>query len=153
MRLNMHVDCWSWSDLFDLCKRNVGYLGTYTWSSPCPTKWYPKISSTSFQSIPNALSFGLLSPTLLGQLCCRWRETVLSTPKLWRSIASSRSKEQTRKQNNHFLETSLERSASCPLAVVEMPPRRRSCICAETGLMYSDTCISLGSFGTYLCLW
>ncbi|KAJ7208723.1 hypothetical protein C8J57DRAFT_1021890, partial [Mycena rebaudengoi] len=29
---------------------------------------------------------GLLSPVLLGQICCKWRAAAFGTPRLWRAI-------------------------------------------------------------------
>ncbi|KAJ7602657.1 hypothetical protein DFH06DRAFT_1258605, partial [Mycena polygramma] len=61
---------------------------------------------------------GILSPTLLTQICQRWREIALETPALWRATALS---------NNVFgfpwnlqakqFDIWLERSRDCPLAL------------------------------------
>lgn len=64
-----------------------------------------------------APAFGPLSPTLLTQICHKWREIALSTPALWRAVALSGSRKWTTKQKVHFLETALERSGSCSLSI------------------------------------
>ncbi|KAJ7030635.1 hypothetical protein C8F04DRAFT_1113104 [Mycena alexandri] len=62
--------------------------------------------------------FGRLSPSLLAQICRKWREIALNTPALWRafSISSYQSKFYPQR-SRHLLEISLDRSGSFPLAI------------------------------------
>ncbi|KAJ7667465.1 hypothetical protein DFH06DRAFT_218907 [Mycena polygramma] len=67
---------------------------------------------------------GILAPTTLGQICHEWREIALSTPSLWRAISlyldfdrRKGSDKESLKNMFCILETWLERSCSCPLAI------------------------------------
>ncbi|KAJ7762478.1 hypothetical protein B0H16DRAFT_515485 [Mycena metata] len=62
---------------------------------------------------------GSLSPLLLGQICRRWREIALSTPKLWRAIQFELEYGDFEKQDMHaeLLDAWLSRSGHCPLAL------------------------------------
>ncbi|KAJ7178121.1 hypothetical protein C8R46DRAFT_1075888 [Mycena filopes] len=60
---------------------------------------------------------GRYSPNVLGQICRKWRETALSTPALWRAISVPLQQETRLAQKLRLLETSLDRSKSCPLSI------------------------------------
>ncbi|KAJ7672442.1 hypothetical protein DFH06DRAFT_93023 [Mycena polygramma] len=60
---------------------------------------------------------GILSPNLLVQICRKWREIALTTPTLWRGISLNLHKQTRLQQKLRLLETSLKRSASCPLSI------------------------------------
>ncbi|KAJ7130357.1 hypothetical protein C8R44DRAFT_775413 [Mycena epipterygia] len=62
---------------------------------------------------------GLLSPTLLCQICRKWREIGFSTPALWRAVKFTLSWRDKPKHDQalHLLETYLKRSGSCPLSI------------------------------------
>ncbi|KAJ7454018.1 hypothetical protein B0H11DRAFT_2070014 [Mycena galericulata] len=60
---------------------------------------------------------GLRSPTLLCQICRKWRQIALSTPALWRAIRAIWFS-QTLNTDRDLLETSLKLSGSCPLSIV-----------------------------------
>ncbi|KAJ7720921.1 hypothetical protein B0H16DRAFT_1738563 [Mycena metata] len=62
--------------------------------------------------------FGRLSPSLLTQICRKWRDIALNTPALWRAfwISSHQSKFYPQR-SLHLLEISLDRSGSFPLAI------------------------------------
>ncbi|KAJ7042992.1 hypothetical protein C8F04DRAFT_1029960 [Mycena alexandri] len=67
-------------------------------------------------------STGLLSPTLLAQICGKWREIALSTPELWRALEFDLIHlKQTRRGRGHInasgLKTWLDRSRACPLSL------------------------------------
>ncbi|KAJ6532686.1 hypothetical protein DFH09DRAFT_1370184 [Mycena vulgaris] len=57
------------------------------------------------------------SPTLLGQICRKWREIALTTPALWRAVALLFLKQQRREPNLGLLDAFLTRSGSCPLTI------------------------------------
>ncbi|KAJ7660786.1 hypothetical protein DFH06DRAFT_1472092 [Mycena polygramma] len=59
---------------------------------------------------------GRLSPTLLTQICRRWREVALGTPELWRALSLSYKATPT-KNEVQILHLWLNRSRSCPLSV------------------------------------
>ncbi|KAJ7834302.1 hypothetical protein B0H13DRAFT_2678693 [Mycena leptocephala] len=60
---------------------------------------------------------GLLSPTLLTHICCRWREIALGTPALWSAITSSYHGYIPLKQKAHLFDLWLKRSRFCPLSL------------------------------------
>jgi len=60
-------------------------------------------------------STGLLSPTLLTQICGRWREIALETPMLWRAISLSLYAILFHRQ--HPILDFLGRSGCCPLSI------------------------------------
>ncbi|KAJ7734775.1 hypothetical protein DFH07DRAFT_928399 [Mycena maculata] len=62
-------------------------------------------------------ALGLRSPTVLSHICYKWREIALSTPTLWRAIALSDSRRQTKAQWLNVLEAFLKRSGSYPLSI------------------------------------
>ncbi|KAJ7659353.1 hypothetical protein DFH06DRAFT_1195559 [Mycena polygramma] len=57
--------------------------------------------------------FGPLSPTVLTQICCRWRAIALATPTLWRAISFSGRKVGEVEQILLW----LSRSGGCPLSI------------------------------------
>ncbi|KAJ7866327.1 hypothetical protein B0H13DRAFT_2670755 [Mycena leptocephala] len=59
---------------------------------------------------------GLLSPTLLTQICRRWREIALGTPALWSAI-SSHIRRIPLEQKAHIFDLWLKRSRFCPLSL------------------------------------
>ncbi|KAJ7439487.1 hypothetical protein FB451DRAFT_1059562 [Mycena latifolia] len=59
---------------------------------------------------------GLLSPTLLCQICRKWRDIALSTPALWRAVTLSIRKKYARKEKLRLLESFLTRSISYPFS-------------------------------------
>ncbi|KAJ7430431.1 hypothetical protein B0H11DRAFT_1627498, partial [Mycena galericulata] len=59
---------------------------------------------------------GLLSPTILTQICRKWREIALTTPALWRAIMLC-DENIDYEQQVHTLEIWLSRSGSCPLSI------------------------------------
>ncbi|KAJ6474399.1 hypothetical protein C8R47DRAFT_708622 [Mycena vitilis] len=59
---------------------------------------------------------GLLSPTLLSQICRRWREVALGTPALWKAL-SLVDKAESLEKKDQILHLWLSRSRSCPLSV------------------------------------
>ncbi|KAJ7909679.1 hypothetical protein B0H13DRAFT_2330136 [Mycena leptocephala] len=61
---------------------------------------------------------GLLSPTLLTQICRRWREIALGTPALWRAISSyHESIHIPYDLVIHAFDTWLNRSGCCPVSL------------------------------------
>ncbi|KAJ7694495.1 hypothetical protein B0H16DRAFT_1904269 [Mycena metata] len=63
---------------------------------------------------------GLLSPITLGQICRLWREMAFSTPRLWRTFTiflRLGDSVQNYDADHPRIETSLQRSGSCPLSV------------------------------------
>ncbi|KAJ7709338.1 hypothetical protein B0H16DRAFT_651637 [Mycena metata] len=60
---------------------------------------------------------GSSSPNLLGQICRKWREIVLSTPALWRGISLSLSNGKHIDQKLRLLQLWLQRSGSCLLSI------------------------------------
>ncbi|KAJ7257136.1 hypothetical protein C8J57DRAFT_1517176 [Mycena rebaudengoi] len=61
---------------------------------------------------------GLLSPTLLGQICRIWREIAFDTPRLWRAIEIDLSEEGSMLDAQlDALTTWLSRSKNCPLSL------------------------------------
>ncbi|KAJ7130364.1 hypothetical protein C8R44DRAFT_905853 [Mycena epipterygia] len=62
-------------------------------------------------------TIGLLSPTMLGQICHKWREIAFCTPMLWRAISLHLAKTKQIKSNLAILQTWLKRSGSCPLSI------------------------------------
>ncbi|KAJ7716294.1 hypothetical protein B0H16DRAFT_1701418 [Mycena metata] len=66
---------------------------------------------------------GLLSPITLGQICRLWREMAFSTPRLWRTFTiflRLGDSVQNYDADHPRIETSLQRSGSCPLSVQYM---------------------------------
>ncbi|KAJ7659321.1 hypothetical protein DFH06DRAFT_439297 [Mycena polygramma] len=68
--------------------------------------------------------FGIGSPTMLAQVCRRWRLIALSTPMLWRAISfiisgkpASPKLSRVLERRLQIFETWLSRSGSCPLSV------------------------------------
>ncbi|KAJ6532698.1 hypothetical protein DFH09DRAFT_1181997 [Mycena vulgaris] len=57
------------------------------------------------------------SPTLLGQICRKWREIALTTPALWRAVALLFLEQHRREPNLGLLDAFLTRSGSCPLSI------------------------------------
>ncbi|KAJ7130392.1 hypothetical protein C8R44DRAFT_65393 [Mycena epipterygia] len=60
---------------------------------------------------------GLLSPTLLCQICRKWRDIALSTPSLWRAVTVSFLERVPPEENLRLLEAFMNHSASCPLSI------------------------------------
>ncbi|KAJ7161992.1 hypothetical protein C8R43DRAFT_919847 [Mycena crocata] len=60
---------------------------------------------------------GLLSPTVLGHVCRRWRDIAFSTPALWRAISVSLGEPRLDDKLFRTLETWLSRSESLPLSL------------------------------------
>ncbi|KAJ6565464.1 hypothetical protein DFH09DRAFT_1034809 [Mycena vulgaris] len=60
---------------------------------------------------------GLFSPTALGHICHKWRETSLSTPVLWRAISLYLDDKAKVQFSLRLLESWLQRSGSCPLSI------------------------------------
>ncbi|KAJ7228040.1 hypothetical protein C8J57DRAFT_1583541, partial [Mycena rebaudengoi] len=62
---------------------------------------------------------GLLSPATLGQVCRRWREIALGTPRLWRAIDIELPLDFERlfTAGLNILEAWLTRSKNCPLSL------------------------------------
>jgi hypothetical protein len=58
---------------------------------------------------------GRSSPTILTQICQKWREIALATPKLWRAI--SLTADIDLEQRLHMCHAWLTRSCSCPLSI------------------------------------
>ncbi|KAJ7437660.1 hypothetical protein B0H11DRAFT_1634014, partial [Mycena galericulata] len=59
---------------------------------------------------------GLLSPTLLTQVCRQWRDIAISSPRLWVSLQLHLVREFLPQQLN-LLRTWLTRSGACPLSL------------------------------------
>ncbi|KAJ7704589.1 hypothetical protein B0H17DRAFT_13769 [Mycena rosella] len=60
---------------------------------------------------------GPSSPSLLGQICRKWRDITLSNPKLWRAVRLTLNKKRRFKQQLRLLDTFLDRSGSCRLSI------------------------------------
>ncbi|KAJ7507069.1 hypothetical protein B0H11DRAFT_1970085 [Mycena galericulata] len=60
---------------------------------------------------------GLRSPTLLCQICRKWRHIALSTPALWRAIRAIWFSQSRVEKERDLFETSLKLSGSCPLSI------------------------------------
>ncbi|KAJ7127873.1 hypothetical protein C8R44DRAFT_733283 [Mycena epipterygia] len=59
----------------------------------------------------------LLYPTILGQICRKWRQIALSTPVLWRAIALTFPEDDPPEPRIQLLATWLNRSGSFPLSI------------------------------------
>ncbi|KAJ7789904.1 hypothetical protein B0H13DRAFT_2521621 [Mycena leptocephala] len=60
-------------------------------------------------------STGILSPTLLTQICRRWREISLATPALWKAVSLSSSGVPLKRRAH--ISNLLSRSGCCPLSI------------------------------------
>ncbi|KAJ7178150.1 hypothetical protein C8R46DRAFT_1346378 [Mycena filopes] len=60
---------------------------------------------------------GRLSPTVLGQICQKWRAIAFGTPNLWRGISLSIANGKRLDQKLRLLELWLRLSGSCPLSI------------------------------------
>ncbi|KAJ7178146.1 hypothetical protein C8R46DRAFT_1075963 [Mycena filopes] len=60
---------------------------------------------------------GRLSPTVLAQICQKWRAIAFGTPNLWRGISLSIANGKRIDQKLRLLELWLRRSGSCPLSI------------------------------------
>ncbi|KAJ7734790.1 hypothetical protein DFH07DRAFT_928418 [Mycena maculata] len=60
---------------------------------------------------------GLFSPIVLGQVCQKWREIILSTSALWKGAAVSLNRYSNFDRTLRLLETSLQRSGSRALSI------------------------------------
>ncbi|KAJ6577818.1 hypothetical protein B0H19DRAFT_1121453 [Mycena capillaripes] len=61
---------------------------------------------------------GIFSPTLLGQICRKWREIALTTSSLWRTIPLSFGRNpQAAKHHAYLCDVWLRRSRCCPLSI------------------------------------
>ncbi|KAJ7259243.1 hypothetical protein C8J57DRAFT_1073281 [Mycena rebaudengoi] len=59
---------------------------------------------------------GILSPTLLGQICRNWRKIALDTPRLWRAIEIYFFRGSSFDAKLSILTTWLLRSKNCPIS-------------------------------------
>ncbi|KAJ7178134.1 hypothetical protein C8R46DRAFT_1346367 [Mycena filopes] len=92
--------------------------------SPCPALDLPYdvVAEVFLQVLPTYPTappiFGRFSPSVLAQICAKWREVALTTPALWRAISvSSRQLKSQPQRSRYLLEISLDRSGSFPLAI------------------------------------
>ncbi|KAJ6605070.1 hypothetical protein B0H10DRAFT_607812 [Mycena sp. CBHHK59/15] len=60
---------------------------------------------------------GLFSPTLLGQICRKWREIAFSTPSIWRAVALDLRHPKFLDQKLHLLQLWLDRARNCSLSI------------------------------------
>ncbi|KAJ7908967.1 hypothetical protein B0H13DRAFT_2494530 [Mycena leptocephala] len=60
---------------------------------------------------------GLLSPTLLTQICCKWREIALGTPSLWNAMELTTKNHIDLEQQVNIARMWLNRSHCCPLSL------------------------------------
>ncbi|KAJ6565479.1 hypothetical protein DFH09DRAFT_919534, partial [Mycena vulgaris] len=60
---------------------------------------------------------GLLSPTMLGQICRQWRDITLSTPALWRAVGLFLQRGSRLREQIPLLEKFLKRSGALPLSI------------------------------------
>ncbi|KAJ7257092.1 hypothetical protein C8J57DRAFT_1013256, partial [Mycena rebaudengoi] len=60
---------------------------------------------------------GLLSPVLLGQVCRKWRDVALGTPRLWSAIKIKVNLDMRFSAQVNLLQTWLARSKSCTLSL------------------------------------
>ncbi|KAJ7653672.1 hypothetical protein DFH06DRAFT_1204431 [Mycena polygramma] len=62
---------------------------------------------------------GILSPTVLTQICRKWREVAITNPRLWRAIKlSGRSEPMPFERQKQIADTWLRRASACPISVV-----------------------------------
>ncbi|KAJ7166562.1 hypothetical protein C8R43DRAFT_918000 [Mycena crocata] len=82
-----------------------------------PTEIVSEIFLHSIPAYPLASPLsGLLSPTVLTQICRRWREIAHATPALWRAIALSVAESSSDEQDNNLLQPWMARSRSYPIS-------------------------------------
>jgi hypothetical protein len=60
---------------------------------------------------------GLLSPTLLTQICCKWREIALGTPSLWNAMKLTTKNHIDLEQQVNIARMWLNRSRYCPVSL------------------------------------
>ncbi|KAJ7722807.1 hypothetical protein B0H16DRAFT_345893 [Mycena metata] len=60
---------------------------------------------------------GRHSPSVLGQICRKWREIAFGTPELWRGITLCLTNRKRLDQKLRLLQIWLQRSGSCPLSI------------------------------------
>jgi hypothetical protein len=79
------------------------------------------ISEIFVQFLPMYSGFppltGILSPTLLTQICCKWREIALGTPLLWNAIELTPENHIHLERQVEIAHTWLGRSRCCPLSL------------------------------------